>query len=142
MKYSVFEYFSSRYYIDRKGDDIMIDTIDIVNRHNVAVVNTACNMQVIDMCCENAAQRVSEKKKNESLKKILRIIFPRFMFENMQYFCMSLIMIMAAIAAIILTAMNLGNIMRFGYVKELYDVFVPSLLALASAMCLYIGRSL
>jgi hypothetical protein len=120
----------------------MYDTISIVNRHNVAVVNDACTAQIVDMCCENAAQRVSEKKKNETLKKILRVVFPKFMFENIQYFCMSLIMIMAAIAAIILVIMDMGSIFRFGYVKELYDIFVPSILAMASAMCLYIGRSL
>ena len=119
----------------------MNELFNIVNSHNVAVINDICTAQIVTMTCENAEARATEKKKKGALKKILRAIIPVWSVESPTHVAMTAIMLIAAISAIVLVSMNFANLIRFGYVPELYDVWMPVFFTALASTAMLAGRS-
>ena len=117
------------------------DVFDIVNEHNVLTINSICTAQICAMTCANANMRATEKRKKQTLKTIIKAILPLWMVESPAHLAMGGIMLMSAISAIVLVIMDFTNIIRFGYIPELYDVWMPMFFAALAAISMITGKS-
>ena len=117
------------------------DVFNIVNEHSVLTINNICNEQIVKMTCDNAWHLAETNRKRNGLRKIIKAIIPAWAIESPAHVAMCAIMMIAAISAIILIAMDFINLVRFGYVPELYDVWMPVFFTALSSVALITGRS-